>query len=255
MYETVRVRDVMSPVPLTVDVEQTLSEARAKMSALDVRHLPVLAGERVVGMLSERDIGLAAGLGLTLEKVSVGAAMSAGPFIVAPDEELDVVLRIMADKKLGSAVVVRDERAVGVFTSTDGLRMLSRIVNHIGDLVRVEVPLDSVLQRLDRERAVLNSVKQSAREVALAALAEDETAVGELSARATELDQAALRYIELEEELLIPLLERSPAGAVRVDLMRERHQSVRRQIHMAHVALRHSDPEHLAYAVLNMCEI
>lgn len=255
MYETVRVRDVMSPVPLTIDVEQSLSEARSKMAVLDVRHLPVLGGERVVGMLSERDIGLAAGLGLALEKVSVGTAMSAGPFIVAPDEELDMVLRIMADKKLGSAVVLRDERVVGVFTSTDALRLLSRIVNHIGPLVRLEIPLDTVLERLDRERVVLNSVKQSARQVALAALAEDETALNGLSARAAELDQAALRYTELEEELVIPLLQRSPAGLVRADLLRERHQTVRRQIHMARVALRQSDPEHLAYAVLNMCEV
>ncbi len=255
MFEVVRVRDVMSAVPLTIAIDQTLADARSRMLALDVRHLPVLAEGRVVGMLSERDIGLAAGLGMALENVSVGSAMSAGPFTVRPDEELQTVLRVMAERKLGSAVVVRDDRLVGVFTSTDALRLLSQLIVRSHAFTRVELPPSSVLQRLDRERAVLDAVKQSARKVALAALDDDEQALDQLAACSRELDAAALRYIELEEELLLPLLAQSPAGEVRAELLRERHQTVRRQIHMANLALRHAGPEHVAYGVLSMCEV
>lgn len=255
MFEPVRVGDVMTVLPLTIDIERNLAEARTRMLTLDVRHLPVLSGQRVVGMLSERDIGLAAGLGMELEKVSVGAAMSAGAFIVRPDEKLETVLLVMAERKLGSAVVLQDERVAGVFTSTDALRLLSTIVKHTAPLAPIELSPSAVVERLKKEQSILNSLKQTARRTALAALRDDETAIQELVTCSRGLDQAVLRYIDLEQELLFPLLAQSSgSGAIRAELLRERHQNARRQIHMAHLALQVSDSEHLAAAVLSMCD-
>jgi acetoin utilization protein AcuB len=255
MMETVRVRDVMTPLPLPIHIEDTLADAHSRMLQLEVRHLPVLSGTRIVGMLSERDVALAQGLGMGLETVSVGAAMSAGPFTVQPDEALDAVLQVMAEKKFGSAVVVQGERLVGVFTSTDALRLLSWILANTATLAPIELPQSSVLQRLQKEQAVLHSIREAARHTALAALKEDDAAIDQLPNCIRGLHEAVLRYTELEEELLLPLLaQTSASGAVRAELLRERHQRARRQIHMAHLALRGSDPEHLASAVLSLCE-
>jgi acetoin utilization protein AcuB len=255
MFEPVRVADVMTPLPLTIDIEDSLATAHSRMLQLEVRHLPVLSRERVVGMLSERDIGLTAGLGMELERVSVGAAMSPGPFIVPPEEKLATVLMVMAEHKLGSAVVMQQQRLLGVFTSTDALRLLSTIVKHSGPLGKLESPPSAVAQRLEREQSVLNSIQESARRTALAALDEDEASIQALPTCSRNLDQAVLRYFELEQELLIPLLDQASAdGALRAQVLRERYNKVRRQIHMAHVALQRSDPEHLAAAVLSMCD-
>lgn len=255
MFEVVRIRDVMTPLPLTIDIEQTLAEAQSRMQKLEVRHLPVLAGERVVGLLSEKDVALAASLGMGLDEVSVGAAMSAGPFIVRPDEELDVVLRVMAEQRLGSAVIMHDDRVVGVFTNTDALRLLSHIVKYTGASLQFELPSTSVRERLQKEQGVLTSIKQAARRTARAALNDDAHAMAELPLRSRQLDEAVLRYTELEEQLLLPeLAQLSESGAVRAEFLRERHQKIRRQLHMAHLALQNSDAEHLAYAVLSMCE-
>jgi acetoin utilization protein AcuB len=255
MLEVVRIRDVMTPLPLTIDIEHTLADAESRMLKLQVRHLPVLAGERVVGLLSERDVALAAGLGMRLEDVSVGAAMSAGPFIVRPDEELDVVLRGMAAQRLGSAVIMQDERVVGVFTTTDALRLLSHLLKYTRPSEKIELPSPSVSDRLQKEQVILSSIKQAARRTAHAALDDDAQAVAELPVRSQALDQAVLRFTELEEQLLLPeLMQLSETGAVRAEFLRERHLRVRRQIHMAHLALQNSDTEHLAYAVLSMCE-
>lgn len=251
----VRIRDVMTPLPLTIDIEQTLAEAQSRMQKLEVRHLPVLAGERVVGVLSERDVVLAASLGMGLEAVSVGAAMSAGPFIVRPDEELDRVLRVMVEQRIGSAVVVHDDRVVGVFTNTDALRILSRVLEYTRPSGPIELPSPSVLDRLRKEQLVLASIKQAACHTARAALDDDAQSIAELPLRSRELDEAVLRYAELEEQLLIPeLAQLSGSGAVRAEFLRERHQTIRRQLHMGQLALQSSDTEHLACAVLSMCE-
>lgn len=254
MLETVLVRNVMIPVPLTIDIEQTLDEAQRLMSKLDVRHLPVLAGDRLVGLLSERDINLAAGLGMGLELVAAGNAMSVGPFTVPPEQHLSTVVRVMAERKIGSAVVVENERVVGMFTSTDALRLLSQILKHTHAWTAMHMPPNLVLDRLRKEQSVVSSIKQAARATALSALNEDPAALDELPACVRRLDQSLLRYIELEEELLIPLLiETSPEAAIRAELLHEQHQTQRRQVHMARLALLNADGEHLASAVLSMC--
>lgn len=254
MFEAVLVRNVMIPLPLTIDIEQTLAEAQRLMLALDIRHLPVLSGERCVGLLSERDISLAGRLGMDLQHVAIGNAMSVGPFVVPPEQHLTTVVREMAERKLGSAVVVDDGRVVGMFTSTDALRLLSQVLKHTNAWGPIEMSPNVVFSRLRKEQSVLSSIKQAARSIGLAALNEDPAALEELPACARRLDQAVLRYIELEEELLIPLLvETSPEGAIRAELLHEQHRNAQRQIHMARLALLSSDSEHLASAVLSMC--
>lgn len=48
--------DVMTRGPLIIDAQQSLAEARNRMEALHMRHLPVIAGAKLVGMLSREDL-------------------------------------------------------------------------------------------------------------------------------------------------------------------------------------------------------
>lgn len=116
----------MTPMPHSVGAEQTLIKAIALMREFRVRHLPVLHGGQLVGMLSDRDVVLLEGLSAALdENMRVEEAMMTEPYAVASTCPLGEALSEMADRHLGAAVVMDGPRVVGIYTSTDAVRMLA----------------------------------------------------------------------------------------------------------------------------------
>jgi CBS domain-containing protein len=92
-----------------------------------VRHLPVLEHGELVGVISQRDLYFLESIaGVDLEKDRVDDGMSTDTYAVAPDETLERVLGVMAERKLGSAVVLERGRVIGIFTATDALRILAK---------------------------------------------------------------------------------------------------------------------------------
>lgn len=119
------IRQYMTPSPWTIARNQPLSVARRMMLEHNVRHLPVLEGARVLGILAERDLLLVESLpGVNPTDVRVEEAMAGDPFEVTSDASLAETIEVMLERKIGSAIVVEDERVVGVFTTIDALRAL-----------------------------------------------------------------------------------------------------------------------------------
>ena len=126
---TLTIESYMTPSPQSIGYDQTLSQAHEIMRDHGIRHLPVLRGGELVGILSQRDLAVLESLAdVDPEKVGVEEAMTAEVFSVAPDTPLEGVAREMADRKLGSAVVMEKNRIVGVFTTVDGLRALANLL-------------------------------------------------------------------------------------------------------------------------------
>ena len=124
--EIPRIRDIMTPAPHTIGVDQSLVHAREVMRENHVRHLPVLRAGRLVGIVTERDVDLVEALELLDERqVLVEEAMTSDVYAVRPEQALDAVVDHMAKHKLGSAVVAEGDRVLGVFTSVDALRLLA----------------------------------------------------------------------------------------------------------------------------------
>jgi len=124
MTHTLTVSDYMTASPHTVGRSQPLRTARQMMQKLHVRHLPVLDGGKLVGMLSDRELGAVESLpGADLLRVE--EAMSPTTYMVAPEAPLAEVAREMSEIKVGSAVVMRGAAVLGVFTAVDALRALS----------------------------------------------------------------------------------------------------------------------------------
>lgn len=120
----------MTTAPHSIGPDQMLSVAHKMMREHKFRHLPVLDGGRLVGMLTDRDLHLVESLkDVDPEKVAVEDAMSQDPFAVSPDSPLDEVVAEMAEKKYGSAVVVQNNKVVGVFTTTDVCVALAELLN------------------------------------------------------------------------------------------------------------------------------
>lgn len=120
------VAEYMTSLPYTIGRDQTLDAAQHRMRELEVRHLPVLHGGNLVGILSERDIAMVETLpGVDGATITVDEAMSSEVYTVSVDARLKDVAQTMADRKLGAALVLEGEALKGVFTTTDALAALA----------------------------------------------------------------------------------------------------------------------------------
>ena len=139
-----RVRSYMTPAPRTIGPLRMLSEAHDLMRAHRIRHLPVLAGDKLVGIVSQRDLLLIESLpGVNPAEVPVEDAMTREVFVVDSATPLAKVTAEMADRRRGSAVVMHGDRVVGVFTVTDACRVLARLLAPAGaDRPALVVPGD-----------------------------------------------------------------------------------------------------------------
>ena len=117
----------MTSGPFTIGREQSLAAAKQLMNKSHVRHLPVLHGGKLVGMISERELDVIEALPGS-RQLSVEDAMVPDVYLTSADAPLDTVAAEMARLKVGSAVVVKDDIVVGVFTAVDGLRALAEVL-------------------------------------------------------------------------------------------------------------------------------
>jgi acetoin utilization protein AcuB len=121
----------MSAHPHTIGKEQSLSFAHKLMREHHIRHLPVLEGRQLVGVVSERDLHLVETLrDVDPDQVMVEDAMSMTPYIVAPDAPIDEVVGEMVAHKYGSAVVLDRNEVVGVFTTIDAMTAFAELLHH-----------------------------------------------------------------------------------------------------------------------------
>jgi len=121
----------MSSSPATIEADRSLAEAHRTMRRHGIRHLPVVAAGNLVGILSLRDLHLLETLReVDPEKVTVDEAMTRSPYSVEPGAAVEQVARILADNKWGSAVVVDGGKVVGMFTTTDALKVLGRLLKN-----------------------------------------------------------------------------------------------------------------------------
>lgn len=119
------VGDYMTRHPFTIGHDIKLSVAHAAMREHRVRHLPVLDGGKLVGVISQRDLYfLETFKDAKLEEVAVEEAMTSDPYVVEATAPLVEVASEMIRRKLGTALVAERGRVVGIFTAIDGLRAL-----------------------------------------------------------------------------------------------------------------------------------
>jgi acetoin utilization protein AcuB len=104
-----------------------------------VRHLPVLDGDRLVGILSDRDLKRAMASSATslsvhelnylLERVQVREFMTRAVITVGPARPIQDAARVMLVEKIGALPVMDGERLIGLVTETDMLRLFVRMVD------------------------------------------------------------------------------------------------------------------------------
>jgi acetoin utilization protein AcuB len=123
------IAEYMTTSPHSIGVEQTLARARTMMQEHKIRHLPVLHGGKVVGLVSDRDVRFVESLKDTNPQiVRVSEAMTEDVYSVAPAAPLNEVAAEMASRKYGSAVVMEEGKVVGIFTTVDACRAVAMLL-------------------------------------------------------------------------------------------------------------------------------
>lgn len=117
---------LMTESPHTIGSDIPLATAQEMMRAHGVRHLPVQHGGKIVGVLTDRDVKLALTLVEDRGDLVVEDVMTDEPYAVPATAPIDQVLREMATHKYGCAIVKNErDRAIGIFTVTDAVRVLA----------------------------------------------------------------------------------------------------------------------------------
>lgn len=145
------VQDVMQTKLYTVTPETTLPEALRLTGQRGVRHLPVLDRERLVGILSDRDLKRAMASPATsleaheltylLDRLRVGEIMTRAIITIGPTSPIEDAARLMMLEKIGALLVTEGERLIGLVTETDVLRLFVRAMGAAEPSSRFEVVL------------------------------------------------------------------------------------------------------------------
>jgi len=121
--------DFMSELTVTIGTDQPMADAATRMREHAIRHVPVLHGGRLVGILSDRDLAMVESLsGVDPHEVPVREAMTPDPYRVERGTPVADVVSRMAEHKYGTTVVMDGERPVGIFTTVDAMRLCAKLL-------------------------------------------------------------------------------------------------------------------------------
>ena len=162
-----RIRDMMTKNPVTVDSETLVMDAQKIMKENNVRRLPVVDKGKLMGIITKHDILEASPspatslsvheLNYLLSKMKVKEIMKKNPVTLTPDTPFEEALKIGQEKKIGSFPVVENGKLVGIATESDIVRFLTRAlgVREEGSRITIE-GLGGKLSDLEKIISIVN---------------------------------------------------------------------------------------------------
>lgn len=153
---------------VTVQRDDSVDCAQTLMARHGFRHLPVLDGRRLVGVISDRDVrgtlvrqrGGACGIHadrayFLLPGLRVDEVMSAHPVCIAPGADLEEAARLLLTRKIGCLPVVDEGQVVGIITETDILAVVTEILGLLESSSRIDIALGRDPRALERSSEII----------------------------------------------------------------------------------------------------
>jgi acetoin utilization protein AcuB len=144
------VRSRMTADVVTVAPETTIAEALTLSRRHRIRHLPVVREQRLVGLVTDRDLRLAMPpiwaeehdeLRAMLHEKTVGDVMVTEIITVAPETPMEDAAKLLHTHRIGCVPVMDDGRLVGILTETDLLRAFVELFGARDGTTRIEVDM------------------------------------------------------------------------------------------------------------------
>lgn len=151
---------------VTIQADESVERAQTLMVSYGIRHLPVLDGTKLVGVISDRDLRAVMIplrshartrrpiLALPTE-VRVAEAMTANPVVISRSADIEHAARLMLERKIGCLPVVERGRLVGIVTENDVLRVFLDIMGVLTESSRIDVVLGAGGHALERASRVI----------------------------------------------------------------------------------------------------
>ncbi|NOZ73517.1 MAG: CBS domain-containing protein [Chloroflexi bacterium] len=157
-----KVREAMTPNPITVTADTPLPKIVDLMREHRVRRVPVVDGDRLIGIISDHDVMATMPSPATtlsrwemntlLEKVRAKEIMTSPVYVAAPECPIEEVARMMLQRKFGAMPVLDDDdKLVGIVTESDIFRMFVDMLSGEEPGLRFEL-------RVERHRGVLSNL-------------------------------------------------------------------------------------------------
>jgi acetoin utilization protein AcuB len=171
-----RLRDIMTKNPITVDQETLVLDAQKIMKENNIRRLPVVDKGKVVGIVTMHDLLQASPspatslsiheLNYLLSKMKVREIMKKNPITMPPDIPFEEALKIGQEKKVGSFPVVENGKLIGIATESDIVRFLTRAlgIREEGSRITIEGlggklgDLEKIIGIVDHHQTVILSM-------------------------------------------------------------------------------------------------
>lgn len=170
-----RLSDVMTKNPITVESESLLLDARKVMKEHNFRRLPVVDKGKLVGIVTKQDLdetmppptsATSAYEFRSLSRMKVKEVMKKNPLTFSPDTLFEEALKIGQKNKISSFLVVENGKLVGITTESDIVRLLTRALGlKEGSRITIEGlgkklggELQQIISIADKNKTVLLSM-------------------------------------------------------------------------------------------------
>jgi CBS domain-containing protein len=118
-----KIATIVRPEAVTAELNESVVKAARRMRLHEVSALPIVEHDRVVGIVTERDITRAVAEEMNPATASVADIMTQHPFLAAPDEDAETVAMRMLEHGIRHVPVVQDNRLLGVISARDLLML------------------------------------------------------------------------------------------------------------------------------------
>ena len=126
------ISEVMTINPFNINIGELARTAKRIISDNQINHLPVVDDQfHVAGIITDRDIKLHQAVSEDPDfhnHAKVSEVCERFPYKVFPDTPVLEVIEHMLSVHIGSALVVQEEKLVGIFTKTDACRLLAEFL-------------------------------------------------------------------------------------------------------------------------------
>jgi acetoin utilization protein AcuB len=149
-----QVNQIMSQEIVVISPDKRVGQALNLMQQHNIRHLPVMENDLMVGWITSRDLREVL-LASMLEKITVRDMMIKEPIRVSPDTHVEEAARLLLEHKIGGMPVTEGDRLVGIITMLDLISAFLTMLELLRSSSRIDLLLEDKPDALEKATRII----------------------------------------------------------------------------------------------------